>query len=89
MSSPEPSRRRIADEVPWSDHVNDYDRTHFDIYLRVLDATDEGTDADEIIEIVLNLDPVKEAERGRKMLASHLKRARWMSKKGFWDLIRH
>lgn len=88
MSPPQPGRR-IANEVPWSDHVNDYDRAHFDIYLRVLDATNEGADEDEIIEIVLNLDPAKEAERGRKMLASHLKRARWMSKKGFWDLIRH
>ncbi|OJW27886.1 MAG: hypothetical protein BGO51_16190 [Rhodospirillales bacterium 69-11] len=87
--SPPKAGRRIADEVPWSDHVNDYDRAHFDIYLRVLDATDEGADPEEIIEIVLNLDPVKEPGRGRKMLESHLRRARWMSKQGFWDLIRH
>ena len=28
----------IADEVPWSDHVTEYDEEHFITYLRLLDA---------------------------------------------------
>ena len=83
------TKRTIADEVPWSEHVNEYDRAHFDIYLRLLDATNEGADEDEIIEIVLDLNPAQEPERARKMFDSHLKRARWMTRQGFWDLIRH
>jgi hypothetical protein len=32
----------IADEVPWSDHVTEYDEEHFITYLRLLDADAEG-----------------------------------------------
>ena len=77
----------ISDEVPWSDHLTDYDRSHFDIYLRLLDATADKTDEDEIIRIVLRLDPAREPERARKIFASHLKRARWMTETGYRDLL--
>ena len=49
----------IADETPWSDHVTDYDRSHFDVYLRLLDATAEGADEDEIIRVVLDIEKVQ------------------------------
>lgn len=77
----------INDEIPWSDHVTDYDRAHFGLYLRLLDATAEGANADEIIRVVLNIDPAKEPVRGHKMLESHLKRARWMTEIGYRDLL--
>lgn len=77
----------VSDEVPWSDHVTDYDRSHFDVYLRLLDATAEGADADDIIRIVLNVDPTEEPDRARKMFDSHLKRARWMTETGYRDLL--
>jgi len=77
----------ISDEVPWSDHVTDYDRAHFDTYLRLLDATAEGADADEIIRIVLKIDPSKDPDRARKVFDSHLKRARWMTEVGYRDLL--
>ena len=77
----------IVDEVPWSEHVTDYDRSHFDVYLRLLDATAEGADEDEIIRIVLNIDPTEEPERSRRMFESHLKRARWMTETGYRDLL--
>ena len=36
----------IADAPPLSDHLNDYDRSHFRTYLRLLDAAAETpTDA--------------------------------------------
>ena len=82
-----PRRSSVVEEVPWSDHVTDYDRTHFDIYLRLLDATAEGADEDEIIRIVLNIEPLEEPERAHKMFASHLKRARWMTETGYRDLL--
>ena len=77
----------IADQVPWSDHLTDYDRSHFDIYLRLLDATTEGADEDEIIRIVLNIDPAAQPERARQTFESHLKRARWMTETGYRDLL--
>jgi hypothetical protein len=77
----------IAENIPWSEHLTDYDRAHFDIYLRLLDATAEGAGENEIIRIVLNIDPVKEPERARKTLESHLKRARWMTETGYRDLL--
>lgn len=84
---PTKSERALFDQVPWSDHVTDYDRTHFDIYLRLLDAAAEGADENEIIRIVLSIDPAKEPDRARKMLDSHLKRARWMTETGYRDLL--
>lgn len=32
----------IADEVPWSDQVSEYDEEHFITYLRLLDAGSQG-----------------------------------------------
>lgn len=77
----------IADEAPWSDHLTDYDRAHFDIYLRLLDATAEGAAEAEIIRVVLRVDPVGDPDRAQKMLQSHLKRARWMTETGYRDLL--
>ena len=77
----------IADQVPWSVHITDYDRSHFDVYLRLLDATAEGAHEDEIIRVVLNIDPVVEPERACKAFESHLKRARWMTETGYRDLL--
>ena len=87
MTAPSATILAISDEVPWSDHVTDYDRSHFAIYLRLLDATAEGADADEIVRIVLNIDPAEEPDRARKMFDSHLKRARWMTETGYRDLL--
>ena len=81
------SNHPTAEQVPWSEHLTDYDRTHFDIYLRLLDAAAEGADEDEIMRIVLNVDPAKEPERARRMFESHLKRARWMTETGYKDLL--
>lgn len=77
----------LVDEPPWSDHVTDYDRAHFDVYLRLLDAVAGGAAEAEIIQIVLGIDPQTSIERGRKALKSHLKRARWMTEVGYRDLL--
>lgn len=84
---PESADYGIADQVPWSEHVTDYDRAHFDIYLRLLDAIAEGANEKEIIRIVLKIDPDREPERARNTFESHLKRARWMTETGYRDLL--
>lgn len=75
----------IADEVPWSDHVTDYDRAHFITYLRLLDGVILGASEDELCRAILNLDP--HATQAKRTLTSHLSRARWMAETGYRDLL--
>jgi hypothetical protein len=79
---------KIADDVPWSDHVTDYDRDHFVIYVRLLDAERDGASEDDMARTILGIDPTKEPDRAKRALASHLKRAHWMTKQGFKDLLK-
>ena len=78
----------IADEVPWSDGLTDYDHAHFSIYTRLLDAHADGAAEDEIARVVLGIDPASEPDRAQRCLASHMKRARWMSEQGYRHLLR-
>lgn len=78
----------IADNVPWSDKVTDYDECHLVVYLRLLDASAAGACREEISRRVLGIDPIQEPERSRRVLDSHLGRARWMTEHGFKDLLR-
>ena len=77
----------IANEVPWSDHVTAYDREHFTVYLRLLDASADGASAEEMSRIVLDINPTKEPARAKQALDSHLLRARWMTEHGYRHLM--
>lgn len=78
---------KIVDDVPWSDHVTDYDQAHFVIYVRLLDAEEDGASQDEMAREILEIDPAKEPGRAARALASHLKRAHWMTEHGYKDLL--
>ena len=78
----------IADEAPWSDALTDYDRSHFVVYLRLLDAQADGAADQELCRVILGIDPVADTARAEKALKSHLRRARWMTEQGFRDLLR-
>lgn len=78
----------LLDEVPWSDGLTDYDRKHFVVYLRLLDACTAGASDAEMSRIVLGIDPTKEPERAKFMLDSHLRRARWMTEHGYRHLLK-
>lgn len=78
----------IADDVPWADTITAYDEAHFVVYLQLLDASAEGASDEEMARIVLGIDPKQEPERARRALVSHLRRARWMTEKGYRDLLR-
>jgi len=81
--------REVADEAPWSEGITEYDEAHFVMYLRLLDANAEGVSADEMARVVLAIDPVHEPDRARKAVASHLRRAQWMTEKGYYRLMGH
>ena len=76
----------ILDEVPWSDGLTDYDRKHFVVYLRLLDACTAGASDADMSRIVLGIDPTKEPARAKFALDSHLRRARWMTEHGYRHL---
>jgi len=78
----------IAETAPTSAQVTDYDRAHLPTYLRLLDATSEGAPWEEVARIVLDLDPALEPDRARRAHATHLARARWLTERGYRDLLR-
>lgn len=78
----------IADEAPWSDKVNAYDYAQFKLYLRLLDAVAANASEAKICKVLFGIDMEAEPERAQRCLQSHLKRARWMTEKGYRDLVR-
>jgi hypothetical protein len=77
----------IADVAPTDDLVVDYDRVHSVVYLRLLDAEQEGVAWEEVSKIVLGIDPDREPERAKRAYDTHLKRAKWMTTNGYKDLL--
>ena len=77
----------IADQVPWSETITEYDEAHYVVYLRLLDANSEGATTDEMALVVLGIDPSREPERARSAVASHLRRARWIAESGYRHLL--
>lgn len=80
---------QIADEVPWSETITEYDEAHHVVYLRLLDASAEGASIDEMARVVLGIDPALDACRAQRAVASHLRRAQWMTEKGYRRLVGH
>jgi hypothetical protein len=78
----------LLNEVPWSDGLTDYDRAHFVVYLRLLDACAAGASDSEMSRIVLGIDPNKEPVHAKSVLDSHLRRARWMTEHGYRHLLK-
>lgn len=77
----------IADQPPWSEALTDYDLGHLAVYLRLLDADEEGADWRDAARLILR----REAEVGeadaRRCWESHLRRARWMTETGYRLLL--
>lgn len=86
MSKPE-LNPEIADDVPWSETITDYDERHLIVYLRLLDAVAAGATNEEMSRLILGIDPLGAPERSKRALKSHLRRARWMSESGYRHLL--
>ena len=86
MTSPLPPFNDIA---PVSCELTEYDRAHIKLYMRLLDAADDGAEWAEAVNVLFGIDPVREPERARQAHDSHLARARWMTQSGYRQLLRH
>jgi hypothetical protein len=73
----------VADEAPTKHTLTAYDEEHLGTYLRLLDAEAEGADWDEAALLVLNIDPIREPTRARRVWESHLARAKWLAEHGY------
>ena len=69
--------------------VTDYDKAHLKLYLRLLDADAEGAAWEEAARQLLHIDPVAERDRALRRHETHLARARWMTERGYLDLLKH
>jgi len=84
-----PSRSlAIKDVAPKEPHLTEYDREHLAVYLRLLDAAEDGASWEEASRIILGIDPSREPARARRAHDTHLVRARWLSAQGYRDLLR-
>jgi hypothetical protein len=77
----------VADEAPNSSTLTSYDAKHLHTYLRLLDAQAEGAEWDEAALLVLQIDPVREPVRARRVWESHLARAKWLTEEGCGPLL--
>lgn len=82
------NRTMFADQPPQSASMTDYDRQHLALYVRLLDAAEEGAEWTEVVRVLFGLDPKQDAERARRVHDSHLARARWMTEHGYRNLLR-
>jgi hypothetical protein len=78
----------FVDQPPQSSSLTDYDRAHIALYVRLLDAAEEGAEWTEVVQVLFGLDPNRERERAHRVYDSHLARARWMTEHGYRDLLR-
>jgi len=85
---PPPLNPDVADLAPDGAELTDYDEEHAVTYVRMLDADAEGADWREVARIVLHIDPDIEGDRARRAFDSHLSRAKWISNKGYRQLLR-
>lgn len=77
----------VADTAPEIEELTAYDLRHTVTYLRLLDADNEGACWEEVARIVLALDLRSDEAQAKRTWASHLARARWMSRTGYRFLL--
>ena len=73
--------------APACEDLTDYDRSHIDTYLRLLDAEADGVAWEAMASRVLGQDIGVDAAGAHQMLDSHLARARWLRDGGFFRLL--
>ena len=64
------------------------DEQHAVTYVRLLDAEKANADWQQVVQIVLQIDPVAEPERARRAYDSHLARAKWVARHGYRELLK-
>jgi hypothetical protein len=82
-----PQDSTVAEEAPTSDQLTAYDRSHMLIYIRLLDAANEGAPWEEVCSVLFGIDAAEEPQRAWQTFDSHMKRAEWFSRQGYRNLL--
>jgi hypothetical protein len=82
-----PLNAKVADAAPDEPTLTPYDEQHAVTYARLLDAEKANADWQEVVQIVLQIDPAAEPERARRSYDSHLARAKWVARHGYRELL--
>ncbi|MDA7946078.1 MAG: DUF2285 domain-containing protein [Hyphomicrobiaceae bacterium] len=77
----------FRDQAPSDEEITDYDRQCFKLYLILIDAEDSGAEWQEVYEDAFGTEIGENREEARAQYEAHLKRARWMTKIGFRQLL--
>lgn len=84
----QPPNAPISDLAPDGETVTAYDLDHIKLYVRLLDAEKAGASCEEVSTLLLGIDAELEPERAQQVYASHLRRAHWMTERGYRDLLK-
>ncbi|MBR7653451.1 DUF2285 domain-containing protein [Brucella oryzae] len=76
------------EQAPEGPALTEYDRQHVKLYMRLLDAENDGASWQEAVNILFGISPDSEPERARRIHDSHLARAHWMTEHGYRQLRR-
>ena len=82
-----PLNAKVADTAPDEPTLTPYDEQHAVTYVRLLDAEKANADWQEVVRIVLLIDPISEPDRARRAYESHLARAKWVARHGYRQLL--
>lgn len=77
----------FEDDPPQPEALTDYDERHLVTYIRILDATAEGADWREIVQILFSINAALDPERAKRVHDNHLARAQWMTRSGYRHLL--
>jgi hypothetical protein len=78
---------KVEDLAPDELTLTSYDEQHAVTYVRLLDAEKANADWQEVVRIVLHIDPAAEPTRARGAYESHLARAKWVARHGYRELL--
>lgn len=87
MPNPVELDPEVDDVAPSGNIITAYDEQHYVTYLRLLDASRDGANWQEIACIVLHRDSVAEEMRTYRCWQSHLERAQWLSREGYRKIL--
>lgn len=77
----------FEDTAPSGNELTAYDRAHVKLYMRLLDATADGADWREVVQVLFGIAPDAEPDRAKHVHDTHLARAQWMTHTGYRHLL--
>ncbi len=77
--------QKLQSLAPVDENITPYDREHFKLYLRLLDAEKQGVDWRTVASDIMGLS--LEDVYAETCWHSHLQRARWISESGYRHLL--